>query len=707
MKLCMGCMNEIPDGVNQCPICGYDESTLEQESYYLMPGTVVGGKYIAGKVLDYNRYYITYLGWDAEQNRKVTIQEYLPSDFSTRAKGETGVTIYSGDALEQFEKGLHTFLNEGNVLEHAADAQGIARVYDCMAENDTGYRVNEYLEGKSLEEILDQGKKYELEDAMKIITPLLQGLQCIHASQVMHYDIRPDNVLITESGEVKLINFGAAKYTTTSNSKSLAIILKAGYAPEEQYRSLGEKGPWSDVYAVAALLYQMLTGTVPEEAVERAMIDNLKTPSELGVKMPRGAENALLNALNVYKEYRTPSAEQFLKELSSEHVKRIQEKRVKLETGKFPVWAKGLVAALVCVIVAGSVFIYKNQSTGDIVSTTVTMINTLPLDCQTARAEIEKLGAKCRIEYIPDSEDPEGTIWMQSVEEGKAIDKDTLIVLNVSGGTQKLTIPDDWVGQKKYDEVEQLLQKYNIPYEMEEDASGEKKGFHLISKVLIDDAEVTQEDIQTGSAVFDAAANHQIKLCYYKEDGRNYVFDLPDFVSSGATIEEISKTKSVTKEVALGDLLNKGYKQVPVYGKDLTEGKVVYQSVQGENKVSAKNELSIYYCAENLSYRAGEGPEELKRKLKKAGIICDVRKDTYSDSCPEGTIYSVIYPGQERYAKAGDTVTIHLSMGRKPIVTPAPVQQPQQPQQPQPPRTQPQKPKEKKDPSKDKTAPGI
>lgn len=691
MKLCMGCMNEIPDGVRQCPICGYDESTLVQESYYLMPGTVIGGKYIVGKVMDYNRFYITYLGWDAERNQKVTVHEYLPSDFSTRAKGETGVTIYSGDALEQFEEGLKTFLNEGNAVQHISDLQGVSIVYDCVSENDTGYIINEYLEGQTLKELLNQGKKYSMEEAMTIITPLLQGLSRIHASQVMHYDICPNHVFITDQGEVKLINFGAAKYTTTSNSKSLAIILKPGYAPEEQYRSQGEKGAWSDVYAVAALLYRMITGIVPDEAVERAMIDNLKPPSELGVKLPKATENALLNALNVYKEYRTPSAEQFLKELSSDNVKRVQEKRVKLETGKFPVWAKGLIAGLACVIVAGSIFIYKNQSTGDIVSQTATMIDAMQMDCQAAKSAIEHLGAKCRIQYIPDNEDPEGTIWMQSVEAGKAIDKDTLIVLNVSGGEQKLTIPDDWIEQKKYDEIEQLLKKYQIPYEKEEDASGEKKGFHLISKVLIDDREVTKEEIAAGSAVFDAAANKQIKLCYYKEDERNYVFNLPDFVSSDTSIEEIGKTKSVTKEVTLGDLLNKGYKQVPVYGKGLTEGKVVFQSVQGKNKVSAKKELSIYYCAKNLEYNAGDDPEELKRTLKNARILYKEQQDIYSDTCPAGTIYSVIYPGQERYAKEGDTVIIHLSMGKKPVAPPPVQKQPQ---------TQPQKPQKTKAPSK-------
>ena len=332
MKLCMGCMNEIEDQYQRCPLCGYDETTLDQESYYLDPGTVIGGRYIAGRVLDYGGYCVTYLGWDAEHSRKAVIREYLPSDFSTRAKGDTEVTIYSGDALEQYEEGLSTFLNEGNTIEHLTDLKGIARVYDCIAENETGYIVHEYLEGQSLKEILETGKKYEFSEAMEILHPLLDGLAQIHEHQVMHYDISPENVMITQAGEVKLINFGATKYSTSSNSKSLAIILKPGYAPEEQYRSMGEKGPWSDVYASAALMYRMLTGAVPEESVERAMIDNLKAPSEFGVSLSKASENAILNALNVFRENRTASAEQFLKERH----RNLQEKKNKTGDRKVP-----------------------------------------------------------------------------------------------------------------------------------------------------------------------------------------------------------------------------------------------------------------------------------------------------------------------------------------------------------------------------------
>ena len=171
MKLCMGCMTNIEDNCTTCPHCGYDETTLRQESYYLDPGTVVGGKYIVGRVIRYGGYTVTYLGMDAEHNRKVFVKEYLPSDFSTRAEGETEVTIYSGDALEQFEQGLTTFLNEANRIQHLNAVEGIAKVYDCVAENDTGYVISEYVEGETLQQILDDGKVFSAEDLLLKFSP--------------------------------------------------------------------------------------------------------------------------------------------------------------------------------------------------------------------------------------------------------------------------------------------------------------------------------------------------------------------------------------------------------------------------------------------------------------------------------------------------------------------------------------------------------
>jgi serine/threonine protein kinase len=428
-------MEQIEDNVTTCPHCGFNEITLRQESYYLDPGTIVGGKYIVGRVLSYGGHTISYLGMDAESNQKVVVKEYLPSDFSTRSEGEKEITIFSGDAQEQFEQGLTNFLNEANRIQHLSDVEGIAKIYDCVAENDTGYVISEYVEGKTLKEILDEGKKYSVEETVEFISRILSGLSQVHPLDIVHCDIAPETIMVTNSGDIKLLDFGATRYVTTANSKSLAIILKQGYAPEEQYRSRGVRGPWTDIYALAAVMYRMITGVVPQESVERALVDELKEPSKMGIKIPENVENAMMNALNVYQQERTQSADVFLKELHSPSVKRIKTKRKRNETGKFPVWAKGLVAGLLCIVVVGGVVLYKmsGNDVENIASTEAKMpeLVNCTIDEANEKLKSQQNFADVKLEAQPDEyiydKSKNGIISSQSIPAGADLTDEDLL----------------------------------------------------------------------------------------------------------------------------------------------------------------------------------------------------------------------------------------------------------------------------------------
>ena len=153
---------------------------------------------------------MSYMGMDAEKNRKVIVKEYLPSDFSTRSEGEKEVTIYSGDGQQQFEQGLTNFLNEANRIQHLQNINGIAKVYDCISENETGYVISEYVEGHTLKEILENGKRYSAEEAANFIRKILQGLVEVHRMDIVHCDISPETIMITNSGDIKLTDFGDA-----------------------------------------------------------------------------------------------------------------------------------------------------------------------------------------------------------------------------------------------------------------------------------------------------------------------------------------------------------------------------------------------------------------------------------------------------------------------------------------------------------------
>ena len=357
IRRCMGCMSTYEAIDEMCPFCGYIEGTPAKEAYHIKPGSLLHDRYTVGRAIGFGGFGITYIAWDNKLMQKVAIKEYMPGEYATRVPGNLTVTIYDGERYTEFMTGLQKFLDEAQRLAKFQNVPGIVRILDCFSENLTAYIVMEYLDGMTLKQYLaEHGGKLPYEEAVEFILPVLAALQAVHKEGIIHRDISPDNIFITEDGEVKLLDFGAARYASTGYSKSLSVILKPGYAPAEQYLSHGEQGPWSDVYATAATLYRMITGVVPEEALERKEKDSLKPPSALGAKLPKNAEKAILNALNVRVENRTASAEEFEAQLlSTANVIRVTEKGEKRFNAKMPLWMRAsLIAAAglaaVCIV---------------------------------------------------------------------------------------------------------------------------------------------------------------------------------------------------------------------------------------------------------------------------------------------------------------------------------------------------------------------
>lgn len=344
----MSCMETYDDKFGVCPHCGYVRGTKAAEPQHMTPETILNKKYIVGKVIGFGGFGVTYIGWDAVLNIKVAIKEYLPSEFATRYPGQTQVSVYNGQSRELFSSGMHSFVEEAQRLAKFSSVDGIVGIYDTFTENNTAYIVMEYLEGQTLSQYIKNNGPRSYDESLAIIAPVLQALSVVHANGIIHRDISPDNIFLTNDGKVKLLDFGASRYATAYNSKSLSVIVKRGYAPPEQYQRHGSQGPWTDNYAVAATMYKLLTGITPKDSMERAGGDTLVPPSHQGVQINSGNENALMNALNLAPDRRPATAEEFLDGLYSGQ-KIINDYDVSSKQ-KFPTWLK-IVSATVAVLI--------------------------------------------------------------------------------------------------------------------------------------------------------------------------------------------------------------------------------------------------------------------------------------------------------------------------------------------------------------------
>lgn len=315
-KLCMGCM-ENDSGESFCPKCGRPFDMPAQNSLQLPPRTLLHDQYLLGRALGHGGFGVTYLAWDIGLATRLAVKEFMPNGVAGRGGGMTEVIAYSDHTRAEFEWGLERFLEEARTLKKFKNFPGIVSIDTAFRDNGTAYLVMEYLDGSTLEDFLKaRAGRIPFETAADIMLPVMRALTAVHAEGILHRDISPDNIYVTQSGKVKLIDFGAARNALGQKSRNLSIILKEGFAPEEQYRASGIQGPWTDVYATAGTFYHALTGRIPQSALDRQVEDKVARPSTLGVAINATAEDALMKALAVKASERFQSMQDFRAALS-------------------------------------------------------------------------------------------------------------------------------------------------------------------------------------------------------------------------------------------------------------------------------------------------------------------------------------------------------------------------------------------------------
>lgn len=274
-NLCDNCFEQIKK--EPCPICGYERKKYHPEIGTLPVGSLLQRRYRIGKVLGKGGFGVTYKAYDMRDDEIVAVKEYYPNGMAHRDTGTTQVSVSNNTMAMDFQTGAEKFCEEAKTISRFNGNPNIVGVHDFFYENGTSYFVMEYLDGMDLKHYIQlQGGKLTQENVLHIARVMSDALMITHSMNVLHRDISPDNIYITQDGQIKLIDFGAARQVMSQQSKSLSVILKQGFAPLEQYQRKGKQGTWTDIYALGATLYYALTGEVPNDAMER--IDD----SELG-----------------------------------------------------------------------------------------------------------------------------------------------------------------------------------------------------------------------------------------------------------------------------------------------------------------------------------------------------------------------------------------------------------------------------------------
>lgn len=270
------------------------EQQNQINNQFLPVHTKLQERYEILKVNGEGNFGITYIGWDCLLESKVAIKEFFPVSRVRRdvSKGETEVYVFQEKEYEQI---LEKYLEEARKLSKLNQIDGIVSIRDFFYANHTAYIVMDYIEGTSIRDYIQENGTVSEHEVKQMLKPIFGSLSKIHEQGIIHRDISADNIMITDDNHVILVDFGSARQINLDEDKSMTVMIKRGYSAPELYRSHGEQGPYTDVYAVCATIYYMLTGKSPDEAIDRILED--ETESLVKMKGVRASKEFRRNVM--------------------------------------------------------------------------------------------------------------------------------------------------------------------------------------------------------------------------------------------------------------------------------------------------------------------------------------------------------------------------------------------------------------------------
>lgn len=314
-KLCFGCMMKTDYHNGICQRCGYNENVAVNAAF-LQPGLELAGRYIIGTALSMNGEGITYIALDKSVGCRVLVREYMPLNLCSRAENSPVLCVHSSK-VPQYKVLMEEFMDLNKSLAQIREQVQINCVIDLFTANNTAYVVSEYVDGMRFVDFLKENAgELSWGQMSGMLPPFLTTLSILHNSGVLHRGISPETIYVNKKYELKLTDFSISAVRTADTELDCEIF--SGYAAPEQYSASNRQGTWTDVYAVCAVLYRVLTGSMPTSAISRIENDNLIEPCLLNPNISRHVSDVIMRGLNLVSADRIQTITELVTQLFSE-----------------------------------------------------------------------------------------------------------------------------------------------------------------------------------------------------------------------------------------------------------------------------------------------------------------------------------------------------------------------------------------------------